>query len=261
MKNKKWIYSFFAITALSSPLLHAEIEEITQEQTAPTYDIAVVSESLGHLLGKNISSIGSDFDIDQIVKGLKDYREGKEAPLNDMECISAITAIQEKAFKDLGEKNLQAANEYMQKQKENKNIHMLEEGKLHYQIDKAGEGAVVEEHSAPLIRYKGTLLDNTTFGESQSEERIALDETIEGISRSLVGMKEGEKRTIYIHPELGYGMSDALPPQSLLTFEVEVVKANVPEDEAQSEDAIDEHLTMESFDLSDELAETDEDTL
>jgi peptidylprolyl isomerase len=39
-------------------------------------------------------------------------------------------------------------------------------------------------------------------------------------------MREGEKRTVFIHPELAYGTNGYLPPNSLLTFEVEIVKAN-----------------------------------
>ena len=39
-------------------------------------------------------------------------------------------------------------------------------------------------------------------------------------------MKEGEKRRLYVHPELGYGTTGQLPPNELLIFDIEVVKAN-----------------------------------
>ena len=42
----------------------------------------------------------------------------------------------------------------------------------------------------------------------------------------MLGMKEGEKRKIFIHPEYAYGTKGSLPPNSLLTFEIEIVKAN-----------------------------------
>lgn len=57
---------------------------------------------------------------------------------------------------------------------------------------------------------------------------ISLDETIPGFNKGLIGMKEGEKRTLFIHPDYGYGTSGYLPPNSLLTFEVELIKANSP---------------------------------
>lgn len=60
---------------------------------------------------------------------------------------------------------------------------------------------------------------------------ISLDETIPGFSKGIVGMKEGEKRTLYIHPDLAYGVNGSLPPNSLLTFEIEIVKANNPQDQ------------------------------
>jgi len=55
---------------------------------------------------------------------------------------------------------------------------------------------------------------------------MSLDEIIPGLKSGLIGMKEGEKRTIYIHPDLAYGSAGYLPPNSLLTFEIELVKAN-----------------------------------
>jgi peptidylprolyl isomerase len=51
-------------------------------------------------------------------------------------------------------------------------------------------------------------------------------------------MKEGEKRTIYIHPDLGYGTSGMLPPNSLLTFEVEIMKSHVPEEKNETAQGI-----------------------
>ena len=52
---------------------------------------------------------------------------------------------------------------------------------------------------------------------------------IPGLKSGIIGMKEGEKRTIYIHPDRAYGTQGYLPPNSLLTFEIELIKANAPE--------------------------------
>ena len=41
-------------------------------------------------------------------------------------------------------------------------------------------------------------------------------------------MKEGEKRTIFIHPDYAYGTKGSLPPNSLLTFEIELIQTNAP---------------------------------
>ena len=42
-------------------------------------------------------------------------------------------------------------------------------------------------------------------------------------------MREGEKRRIYVHPELGYGTAGHLPPNSLLIFDIEVLTAGTEE--------------------------------
>ena len=95
-----------------------------------------------------------------------------------------------------------------------------------YKLDQKCNGTLVEPHFSPKIKYVGKYLDGTIFGSSKEAEAISLDETIAGFTKGLVGMHEGEKRTLYIHPDFGYGTAGYLPPNSLLTFEIEVVEAN-----------------------------------
>ncbi len=131
------------------------------------------------------------------------------------------------------EDNLKQAEEFLTKNGKEKNVVSLEEGKLQYVKMKEGTGLAVQAHDSPLIRYTGKFLDGKVFGQSQDDEVISLDETLVGFSKSIVGMKEGEQRRIFIHPDLGYGKAGFLPPNSLLTFEIEVIKANAPKlDEA-----------------------------
>lgn len=189
-------------------------------------DTSKISEAFGHLIGKNLEANGFKFDIAQVIKGLQDANSGKDAPMSETECFQAITAIQEEAFKQQSSDNLQKANEFLAKNTQEAGVVALESGKIQYKIEKEGEGAAVEEHDSPLLRYTGKYLDGTVFGASKEDELISLDETLPGFTKGILGMKEGEKRTLFIHPELGYGTSGYLPPNSLLTFEVEVLKAN-----------------------------------
>lgn len=209
---------------------NAPVEKMV-EADAPmqlAVDVSKISEAFGHLIGKNLESIGFKFDIAQVIKGLQDANCGKDSPMTESECVQAITSIQETLFKQQAVENLKKANDFLAQNMKAQGIISLEPGKLQYRIVKQGAGAVIEDHFTPLIRYKGTFLDGTVFGASKEDELISLDETMPGFTKGLLGMKEGEVRTLYIHPDLGYGTSGYLPPNSLLTFEVEVIKANTP---------------------------------
>lgn len=208
-------------------------------ETKEKADIDKVSQAFGHLIAKNIESLGLDFNTTKVIQGIQDSLDGKESPMSESECIQAITQIQEEAFQKQSTENLAKAEEFLEKNAKEKNVVELEKGKLQYKIEKEGKGEIVKEDFSPVIRYKGTFLDNSVFGASKEDETISLKETIPGFSKGIVGMKEGEKRTIYVHPEFGYGTNGYLPPNSLLTFEIECVKANAPaadESVAQSED-------------------------
>lgn len=209
--------------------------------------IAVISESFGHIIAKHIESLGVDFDLTRLVKGLQDAGEGKNPPMNDVECIEAITKARQQAFDDLATANLEKATAFMQENVKQTNISVMEDGKLHIRIDQEGEGPAVQDGNMPVIRYTGKFIDGSVFGASKEDDLVVLDETIPGFGKGLVGMKEGEKRTLYIHPDLAYGTMGHLPPNSLLIFEIELVKANAEPAKEIAAPAIDkkEALTEE----------------
>lgn len=195
-------------------------------------NIAKISEAFGHLLGKNLDSMGMKFDIAKVIKGLEDASEGKAAPMTEMECVQAISAVQENIYKETAAENLKEAEEFLAHNKIEEGVHSLEEGKLQYKITHEGNGEAVDQNSSPLIKYVGKFLSGAIFGESKEEEIVLIDETLPAFSKGIIGMKTGEKRTLYIHPELGYGTEGDLPPNSLLMFDVEIVQANAPHTEA-----------------------------
>lgn len=224
-----------ALLVFTLPLfaLHA-----SDEKQKAKDEVAQLSEAFGHMIGKNIDALGIKVDLTHLVKGLQDAAAGKESPMSEAECIQALAAAQEEAHKKLAQENLEKAEQFLATNEKNAEIVTIEKGKLQYKIESKGNGPKVEAAASPMIRYVGKYLDGSVFGSSQKEETLCLEETIPGFSKGLVGMQEGEKRTLYIHPEYGYGTQGYLAPNSLLVFEIEVVKANT-----ESEKPIDASTT------------------
>lgn len=224
-------FSLFIVSTfcLSLGSLHAEdAKQTAKSSSGHKKEIAKMSEAFGHLIGKNLESMGVQLDIQAVVKGLKDASAGKTSPMTEMECIQAITAAQESAFAENASKNLTLAEEFLAKNSKNAGIVQCDEGKVQYKIEKDGTGEELKSGDSPLIQYVGKFLDGSVFGSSKEAEPLPLDEVIPGLKAGLLGMKEGEKRTIFIHPDLAYGTKGALPPNSLLTFEIEMIKAQAP---------------------------------
>jgi peptidylprolyl isomerase len=214
-------------------------EVVSQENEAQPQelDIETISRAFGHHIGKNLASPEFvNLDLEAVHKGIKEGVEGKDSPLNEADYTKAVSKIQEKQFMHNVQHNLEKAIEFLAQNAKQKHIISLEEGKLQYCIEKQGSGQRVHQHSTPLIHYVGRYLDGKELSSSRESEPIALslDEAITGLAKGIVGMKEGEKRTLYIHPELGYGTAGSLRPNSLLIFEVEVIKADTPIDQTEA---------------------------
>ena len=96
---------------------------------------------------------------------------------------------------------------------------------------------VVKKDSGPYpvygdtvtVHYTGKFLDGSVFDSSRTRGAPAsfrIGEVIEGWNEALLTMSKGEKRTLIVPPELGYGEEGypgAIPPDSFLVFNVELI--------------------------------------
>lgn len=225
-------------------------------------DMTKLSEAFGNFIGRNLKAPGLKFDIDSIIKGIREGAEGKPSPLTDKEYEKMMATVQEQAFKEMSATNLKNANDYLEKNKSAEGILELVPGKLQYKVLQEGNGATVEAHSSPKIHYTGKYQDGTVFGTSEEMGgpiTIPLDQTIPGFSKGIVGMKEGEKRRLFVHPDLGYGTTGQLPPNELLVFDIEVVKANDETKKHDSEGSDDDSDYSDDDDYSDSSDEDEDD--
>lgn len=225
----------FIVAASLVTTLFAEEEPTTQ------VDMPKLSETFGNLLGKNMRDSGFDFEIEQVITGIRKGVNNEPAPLSNDDYQNMMIIVQQGAFQKLSDDNLKKAEVFMKENSTKSGVVTLEANKLQYQVLQQGNGETVTEEDSPLINYTGQYADGTVF--STSEETggpitIPLKHTIPGFKKGIAGMKEGEKRRLFIHPEEGYGSSAAhLPPNSLLIFDIEVIAAKSSEvDDSDDED-------------------------
>ena len=111
MLRKSHLFAFAVVLAMITSGV-AFTEDTSKEQVLKPSenaisqeDILKVSEAFGHLIGKNLESLGFEFDMTQVIKGMEDSVAGKESPMNETECVQAISIVQEEAFQKLAKKN------------------------------------------------------------------------------------------------------------------------------------------------------------
>ncbi len=84
---------------------------------------------------------------------------------------------------------------------------------------------VVTPHSSPTLYYTESYLDGAVRSRRSQDQpiKLSLGDTLKGFSMGVEGMRIGERRKIYVHPELAYGKLIGNSPQELVIFEVEVI--------------------------------------
>jgi peptidylprolyl isomerase len=105
------------------------------------------------------------------------------------------------------------------------------ESGLRYIVHEEGEGDSPKKGQTVKAHYTGFLLDGTKFDSSVDrgqpfEFSVGQGQVIQGWDEAFLSMKKGEKRTIILPPELGYGERGAggvIPANAILVFEVELI--------------------------------------
>ena len=139
-------------------------------------------------------------------------------------------SIRDQAKKE-GEVNLKKADEFLDKNKaENPDVKETPTG-LQYRVLREGDGDSPVAADKVKVHYAGRLMDGTEFDSSYKRgdpTEFGLNQVIKGWTEGLQLMSVGDKFRMVIPAELGYGSSGsrAIPPNSTLVFEVELISIN-----------------------------------
>ncbi|GAB3382650.1 FKBP-type peptidyl-prolyl cis-trans isomerase [Spongiibacter taiwanensis] len=127
--------------------------------------------------------------------------------------------------------NVEAAIAFLAENRQKDGVVTTPSG-LQFEILQPGTGTRKPVASDTVkVHYQGSLMNGTVFDSSiQRGEPIefGLNRVISGWTEGLQLMTVGEKRRLFIPPELGYGnrRAGSIPPGSLLIFEVELLAIN-----------------------------------
>ena len=202
-------------------------------------------DSASYLLGVNLGSIIKnnnmaddlkDLNVSAMKKGMQDFLKAEGNPYDpgfgdqfDMDPNLMSRILNEYIMKRMNYKaavNEAEGKAFLAKNAKRADVDTTASG-LQYTIISEGDGEKITPNDTVLVNYKGTLIDGTVFDQNDSTEFVA-NRVIKGWTEGLGLLGEGAKATFYIPAELGYGArgNQAIAPNSVLIFDVEVLKVN-----------------------------------
>ncbi|MGZ6346164.1 MAG: FKBP-type peptidyl-prolyl cis-trans isomerase N-terminal domain-containing protein [Anaerolineales bacterium] len=192
------------------------------------------SYAIGVEVARNFKRQGIDFDLDVVIRGMKDVVAGNKLLLTDYDLQTTLNMItsrqrQKKAQTRLtaGEDNKKKGQAFLAENKTNEGVVTLPSG-LQYKILKAGSGKKPTEADTVKCRYRGTLINGTEFGSSSGSGQPAtlkVSEVIPGWREALKLMPVGSKWQLFIPSQLAYGQrgSGLIGPYETIILEIELV--------------------------------------
>jgi FKBP-type peptidyl-prolyl cis-trans isomerase FkpA/FKBP-type peptidyl-prolyl cis-trans isomerase FklB len=196
------------------------------------------AQKLGYLIGmdigKSLRNEQTDVDIDALLEAIRVTFEGGTPAMTDEEAqavreefIAKRRAAAEAESKEIADKNKADGDAFLAENAGKDGVVTTESG-LQYKVITMGDGPKPAATDTVEVHYRGTLLDGTEFDSSYSRNQpisFALNRVIAGWTEGVQLMPVGSKFMFYIKPELGYGAGGGgpIPPNSTLTFEVELL--------------------------------------
>jgi len=148
----------------------------------------------------------------------------KEATLNNVR----ISPRQKAAFlkADLLISNKKEGEAFLLANKSSPGVVVLPSG-VQYKIIRPSKGKQPSDKSTIVCRYKGTLIDGTSFDKSEVKKplTLAVAGLLPGLRETIKLMTTGSKWQIVIPPYLGFGErgSHGVGPNAVLIYDMEII--------------------------------------
>ena len=194
------------------------------------------TKEFSYQLGINVGSSLKDYGVDSLDSNemsksidivFNDSISQSQKQESQMFVQNYLREIQEKKIELAKQENIDFLTENAKK----KGVNITDSG-LQYEVIEKGKGSVspaVEDNVT--VHYTGTLINGTVFDSSMQRgepSTFGVSQVIPGWTEGLQLMSVGDKFRMVIPAELGYGSSGsrAIPPNSTLVFEVELISVN-----------------------------------
>ncbi|MGA8165292.1 MAG: FKBP-type peptidyl-prolyl cis-trans isomerase [Waddliaceae bacterium] len=185
---------------------------------------AIVAEGIFHLIHEE-----DDIFFEAFYRGMLDAENGKPLSSHDNRVLSKLFYDQQ-VLKNLckAKKNLHQCEMMFNELKRDSAYFSVAPNKLYYKISKVGRGSHLKNEKRVSVHYTissgpmEALLCRT--GTAGIPCELDLSECISGFHHGMLGMQIGEKREIYIHPSLAYGIYTTLDRGHYLKAEVQLLK-------------------------------------
>ncbi|OQY16876.1 MAG: hypothetical protein B6I36_09715 [Desulfobacteraceae bacterium 4572_35.1] len=202
-----------------------------------------VSYSVGYDIGDNFKKNDFELDLDLVAEGLSDAKSGatprldqKKMGVTMQEFQQYMMEHQQKKIAEVAEKNSAAGKIFLEENSAKEGVVTLASG-LQYKVLTAGTGEKPTKEDVVQVDYRGTLIDGTQFDSSYDRGKpveFPVSRVIAGWTEALQLMPVGSKWQLFIPSELAYGsqgMGSVIEPNSVLIFDVELLKLINPQAE------------------------------
>jgi FKBP-type peptidyl-prolyl cis-trans isomerase FklB len=187
------------------------------------------SYTFGYEVASNLKQRGLDVDTDVFLEGMRDGLTGKKSRMSKEEMSEAVRQLQKERMDKMAAASTESAKAFRENYLKQEGVKSLPNGML-YRVIRSGKGKKPRPTDTVTVNYSGTLTSGKKFDSSYDRGQPAtfpLNGVIKGWQEILPMMRTGAKWEVVIPPELAYGAAGhppAIPPQSTLVFQIELLK-------------------------------------
>ncbi len=215
----------------SAPQSQIRKEDLKTEKDRQSY-------AAGYRTGQQMKQSGYDLDIAILIKAVADGFNEAKGVMTQEEIMETIMKMQQERMKQmreqqesLGKESKAKGEAFLAENAKKEGVTVLPNG-LQYKVLKSGDGPAPKGNDTIKALYTGKLIDGTVFDASERHNNVPIEfklsgGVIQGWLEAAKLMRQGDKWQLYIPPDLAYGSrgaGDAIPPESVLIFDMEMVE-------------------------------------
>jgi len=184
---------------------------------------------VGLQFGQAIEGGADLIDIDAMIVGLKDAMAKTPSKVSEEETGQLLQKLQQQIIENRFASNKGAGETFLAENGQKEGVKTTASG-LQYKVITEGKGRTPKATDTVSTHYRGTFIDGNEFDSSYKRNQPAefgVTQVIAGWTEALQLMKEGGKLQLWVPYALAYGEQGrppAIPPYSMLIFEVELLK-------------------------------------